>query len=443
MQLDISQNYKPGTYHLLTYGCQMNEYDSEIISMMMDELKCLPVDKPQAADIIIFNTCCVRENADLKVYGKIGQYKELKRINPRLILAVCGCLAQKDGEKLIKNHPHLDLVVGTYNLKNLKELINEVWENRVPLVKVGRTDARLELPANRKGRISAWLPISVGCDCFCSFCIVPYVRGRQKSRTAANIIKEAEALAAAGYKEITLLGQNVNRYGFDLEPPSNFGELLQNLDSIKGIKRIRFMSPHPADFSDSLIEVMAGMKKLCSHVHLPLQSADDEILKRMKRGYISADYRLIVEKLREVMLDIAITTDIIVGFPGETMEQFENTLNFIREVKFDSAFMFAYSKRAGTSASLFKDQLDEEEKLTRLHKLIAVQNEVTMQKNQETVGEIKEVLVEGWSKKNPGRLTGHTSGRKVVVFEGEESLIGEFVDVKLTKGYTWGFIGEL
>ena len=431
-----------GKYFLATYGCQMNVHDSEVIAATMEGMGCYPVESPRDADVIIFNTCCVRENADVKVYGRLGEFKPLKDRNRNLMIVVAGCLAQKDGETLRARFPHIDLVLGTHNLRDLRPLLLEVRESHTPQVRVNMGVAALDLEARRASSFQAWVPISVGCDEYCTFCIVPFVRGRMRSRSIDSIHHEVAKLARQGFLEITLLGQNVNAYGDDMEPRVDFADLLRSLADIEGIRRLRFTSPHPRNFSDRVLDCLAEIPMVCEHVHMPLQAGDNQVLRRMNRPYTQEDFLELTRRMRRRIPNIAISTDIIVGFPGETEEQFENTLNVVREVRFDHAYMFAYSQRDGTPAMKLHEHLSEEVKLDRLYRLIHVQNNITMQHNQALEGQIQEVLVEGPSKKNPERMTGRTRGNRVVNFSAPAVGVGQLVNVRLLKGYTWGLVGE-
>jgi len=429
-------------YKLLTYGCQMNEYDSEVIAGAVESMGAMPIEMAADADIILFNTCCVRKNADNKVYGRLGQYKKLKNENPDLVIVVTGCLAQKDGESMLKRFPQVDLVIGTHNLHELVPLLEQVLQGK-HIARVDDRGARFLNPVERKDNITGYIPISIGCDCFCTFCIVPYVRGRLKSRPPHEILAETERLVSLGFKEIFLLGQNVNTYGFDLPDKPTFTELLGQVNNVNGVRRIRFTSPHPKDFSLELIESLGEMKNVCESVHLPLQSGNDRVLKLMNRKYTTKRYREIMEGLRKSVPDIAISTDIIVGFPGETVENFEESLEFIKRAQFDQAFMFAYSLRDGTAAAKMPDHIPHDEKMERLYRLIEMQNDITRAKNEKLVGQTVECLVERVSKKNVNRMTGRTRRNRTVNFPGDEKMIGEFVHVRLTKAYTWGFLGEM
>lgn len=428
-------------YKLITFGCQMNEYDSEVIASAVESLGAIPVDKEEDADIILFNTCCVRKKADSKVYGRLGRYKELKRENPNLIIAVTGCLAQKDGKAMIRRFPHVDIVLGTHNLQDLVPLLRKAAESH-SVALVDEEGAQFLNPIPRKAGLTGYIPISIGCDCFCTYCIVPYVRGRLKSRPLLQVVMEAERLVQEGFKEIFLLGQNVNTYGFDLEDKPTFTTLLKEINNIEGVRRIRFTSPHPKDFSPELIEAVGNLKNLCENIHLPLQSGSDKVLKLMNRKYDRQRYREIVLALREAEPSLSLSTDIIAGFPGETAEDFEESLEFIKEMQFDQAFMFAYSLRDGTAAASMPDHVPHEEKMDRLNRLIAMQNDISRAKNEEKVGKVMECLVECVSKKDGSRVTGRTRTNRVVNLDGDESMVGEFVNVKLAKAFTWGWMGE-
>jgi len=433
---------KKEKYYLKTYGCQMNLNDSECIEAMMDDLMCVKTDVPEEADIIILNTCCVREWVDNKVYGLIGDYKRLKRQKPSLMMIVCGCLAQKDGVEIFSRAPYVDLVVGTGQLGKLPEYIKDVREHNTHEVHTEWDIAEAEVSPRRKSRITAWVSISYGCDNFCSFCIVPHVRGRERSRPPEDIIEEIEGLAGEGYKEVTLLGQNVNSYGKGLALSMNFGVLLREVNKIEGIERIRYTTSHPRDFKFEYVDLIKTLHKVCEWFHLPLQAGDDEVLKNMNRGYKVGEYIGLVENIRRKIPHAAITTDLIVGFPGETEAQFQNTLKVVKEIEYDQAFMFRYSRRSGTSGAEMDGQIDEKEKLERLNELIKLQNSITLKKNKDMEGKIQEVLVEGRTKKRPDRFSGRTRGNRLVAFDSETACEGQLVRVQIDTGYTWGLVGK-
>ena len=431
-------------YHIITLGCQKNEYDSQVIEGLLTSMGYMASESLENSDIIVVNTCCVRNKADVKVYGRLGQYEELKAQNPNLIIIVTGCLAQKDGKKILSRFKSVNLVIGTRNLRFLPQLIEETARTgkRRFLCELG--DMEFEnLPVMRGSGPCAWIPISEGCDCFCTYCIVPSVRGPMTSRKPENIIADIESFTASGGLEVTLLGQNVNAYGKDNSSFGNFESLLIEINKTEGLKRIRFTSPHPANFGESCIKTISELEKMARHIHLPLQSGDDQVLRRMGRNYKTADFKNTVTLLRKYMPGISITTDIIVGFPGETQEQFQNTLEFVKEIQFDGAFMFAYSERAGTPAVKMPNPIDPAERMNRLNILIKEQNDITYKNNVLKEGEITEVLAEKISKKNSEVLSGYTSSKHLVNFPADKNILGKIVKVKLTKGYTWGFIGEL
>ncbi len=433
------------TFYLQTYGCQMNQYDSELISWMLAKRHYTLTDDPAQADVAVFNTCCVRDNADQKVYGSVGHFKNYKESNPTQVLAVAGCLAQKDGEEFVQRFPQVDIVVGTHNLADLPELVERVQLGEGPFVKVEKKGTHFHLPASPSTSYKGMVTISMGCDQWCTFCIVPYVRGQLRSRPLPQVVSEVKRLAWEGHREIQLLGQNVNDYGRDLEDEVDFADLLQALDDIKGLDRIRFTSPHPHYYTQKVIDAMASVEAVCEHLHLPLQSGDDEILKRMRRLYTQAEFLDLVARMRKAIPNLSITTDIIVGYPGETEEQFEQTLKVVREARFSSAFTFAYSPRPGTPGALFKDQVPEEVKMDRLYRLIEIQNTLSYEENQSLLGQTFEVLIEGRSKKFADRSSGRTRCHRLVHFPVEpgRDLEGRLGRVKLEKGFTWGFVGTL
>ncbi len=430
-------------YHILTLGCQKNEYDSQVIAGLIASAGYTEPAEIENADLIVLNTCCIRNKADVKVYGRLGQYADLKLQNPNLIIVVAGCLAQKDGKRLLSRFRHVNLVIGTRNLELLPHYLEETARTGKRRFLCDMKDMNFEhLPVLRDSSCCAWIPISEGCDCHCTYCIVPFVRGTMVSRTPENILDDVREFVSSGGLEITLLGQNVNAYGKDNPAFGNFASLLTAINGIEGLKRIRFTSPHPANFGEDFIRTMASLDKVCEHVHLPLQSGDDLVLRRMGRNYTTQDFKSIVEMLRKYIPGIAITTDIIVGFPGETAAQFENTLSFIKEIRLDGAFMFAYSEREGTAAVKMKDSVPHNDRMERLNLLIKVQNEITMSKHVSAEGSVVEVLPETVSRKNSDFLTGKTRTRAVVNFAGLPEMVGKMTNVKLLKGYTWGFMGE-
>ncbi|MCA0988122.1 tRNA (N6-isopentenyl adenosine(37)-C2)-methylthiotransferase MiaB [Guptibacillus algicola] len=433
-------------YLIRTYGCQMNEHDTEIMAGIYEGMGFEATTVVEEADVILLNTCAIRENAENKVFGELGHLKPLKMENPNLIIGVCGCMSQEESvvNRIMQKHQFVDLIFGTHNIHRLpqlmeqavfgKEMVMEVWSKEGDIIE--------NLPRTRKGEIKAWVNIMYGCDKFCTYCIVPYTRGKERSRLPEDIIQEVRHLAAKGYKEVTLLGQNVNAYGKDLEGIEyGLGDLMNEIHKID-IPRVRFTTSHPRDFDDRLIEVLGQGGNLLDHIHLPVQSGSNDVLKLMNRRYTRETYLELVKKIKTAMPDATFTTDIIVGFPNETDEQFEETMSLVREVEFDSAYTFIYSQRDGTPAAKMKDNVPMEVKKERLQRLNALVNDTAAKKNAAYEGEIVEVLVEGESKKNPDVLSGYTSRNKVVNFRAPKSLIGELVQVKVTKAKTWSLDGE-
>ncbi len=433
-------------YKILTWGCQMNIHDSEVIAGVLQEMGYCPAKTLKESDIIILNTCCVREKAERKAYGRIAQLKQLKQNNPNLILATSGCMIQQPHtvEYITQKLPHMDIIFGIKDVHKLPRLIENSMGANSPTIEITRdSDLHEKLPILRGDNLKAWVTITYGCNNYCSYCIVPYVRGKEKSREKEDILKEIKDLVKKGYKEITLLGQNVNSYGKDLSTPIAFHELLREINDIDGRYRIRFMTSHPKDLSDELILTMKECEKICEHIHLPIQSGSNCILSKMNRGYTREHYMGLIKKLRDVISDISITTDIMVGFPGETEKDFLETLDVVKRVQFDSAFTFMYSKRRGTPATKMNNQIDPEVKKDRLNRLMQVQDIITRNKNKHLKGTIQEVLVEGVSKRDVKRLSGRSRTNKLINFDGKRTLIGEFVNVKITQPRTWSLQGRL
>ena len=422
---------------ILSYGCQMNMADSERMAGKLAQLGCAPTDNAKEADIILINTCCVRETAEEKIYGKIGELKAYKQQSPNLIIGVMGCMAQKEGERLVKRAPHIDFVLGTNKISELTAAIEAAERGRRRFIDTdleGNPDFD-DLP-RRESKVTAWVPIMQGCNNFCTYCIVPYVRGREKSRPPQNIIEEIKTVGKSGYGEVVLLGQNVNSYGKEFAD-TDFADLLTAIDETDAVARIRFMTSHPKDLSDKLIEAMKNGRHICRHIHLPIQHAADRILQKMNRNYTKEHYRRLVQKIRAAMPDAAVTTDIIVGFPGETDADFAELLDFTREIRFDSAYTFLYSKRSGTPAATMPEQVPEETKKARLQKLMDLQNEIGLAKNEQFVGRTLPVLVEGASKNNASVWTGRADDNRSVLFAHGQEQIGDIVNVKITKAQTW------
>lgn len=432
---------------LQTFGCQMNENDSERLSGMLAEMGYMHSETQEECDLVIYNTCCVRENAELKVYGHLGALKKLKRQKPGMVIAVCGCMMQQPEvvEHIREKYRHVDLVFGTHNLYRFPELLHRALESDENIFDVGESSGQIAegVPIERKDGVKAWLTIMYGCNNFCSYCIVPYVRGRERSRAAEDIEDEARMLARQGFKEITLLGQNVNSYGKDRPDGESFAGLLRRLDRLEGIERIRFMTSHPKDLSDELIEAIRDCRKVCRHLHLPIQSGSSRILDEMNRKYDREHYLELVRKLRSAVPDISLTTDVIVGFPGESEEDFEQTLDMLERVRFDFAFTFIYSKRTGTPAAKLQEQVSEAVKKQRFERLVAVQNRISREINDRMPGAVEEVLVEGPSKNSISTYTGRTSTNKVVNFKGGDGLAGRLVKVRIGRVGTWSLEGEI
>jgi tRNA-2-methylthio-N6-dimethylallyladenosine synthase len=434
------------TYLIKTYGCQMNEHDTEIMAGMLREMGYTPASGVDDADFILFNTCAVRENAEDKVFGEIGRLKPLKRKNPELILGLSGCMAQESAvrEMVAKTYPYIDIVFGTHNIHQLPELLEqakhsqdtifEVWEQAGEVVE--------NLPKVREHGVRAWVNIQYGCNKYCTYCIVPYTRGRERSRLPEDVVAEVRELAKQGYKEITLLGQNVNDYGIDLKTV-DFADLLRMVNEVEGIERIRFTTSNPWNFTDKLIETIATCDKIAEHIHLPVQSGNNYVLRRMNRGHTREYYLELVGKIRQAIPDVSLTTDIIVGFPGETEEMFQDTLSLVREVRFDNAYTFIYSPRKGTPATRFRDQVPEEEAKDRLQRLMDTQYAISKEINMKMKDQVVEVLIEGESKTNPDVLQGRMRNNKLVLFKAPRDTVGKLANIRITEPQTWLLKGEL
>ena len=439
-------------YHILNFGCQMNESDTEHYAAQLISLGYEQAERIEQADVIVFNTCCVRESAEQKILGKIGEITHLKKRNKKLILVIAGCMAQKEGKNLIKKFPYIDCVIGTHYVNSFLEIMQAFLADRKRIVLLEQNaDAKTEFSgiSARKSSIAAWIPIMYGCNNFCTYCIVPYVRGRERSRKAEEIIAEVKCLAKEGYKEITLLGQNVNSY-MRVEREQNlatgeidsFAKLLREVNKIDGIERIRFISPHPKDFTDDVIEAIRDCDKVCKIIHLPLQSGSTEILKRMNRKYTKEQYLALVEKMKARIPGIVLSTDIIVGFPGETEDDFEDTLDVVSKVHFEQVYMFIYSRRVGTPADKMENQVPDEVKHERFDRLKKLAESQIAGNNQKYVNTIQKVLVEGKSKTNENMLTGRTETNKVVNFEGTDDMIGKIINLKIVSEHMWYLKGE-
>lgn len=432
-------------YMIRTYGCQMNEHDTETMMGMLEQMGFSWTENKLEADLILLNTCAIRENAEDKVFGELGHLKNLKLENPSLLLGVCGCMSQEESvvNRILQKHAFVDIIFGTHNIHRLPNLLQEAYFSKEMVIEVWSKEGDIveNIPKKRQG-MKAWVNIMYGCDKFCTYCIVPYTRGKERSRRPEDVIAEVRDLARQGFKEITLLGQNVNAYGKDFEDRTYlFGDLMDDIRKIH-VPRIRFTTSHPRDFDDHLIEVLAKKGNLVEHIHLPVQSGNTEVLKKMSRKYSREHYRELVDKIKQAIPDVGLTTDIIVGFPGETEEQFEDTLSLVREVEYDSAFTFIYSPREGTPAAGMEDNVPEEVKRDRLRRLNETISEFSRKRNEAMRGQIVEVLVEGVSKNNDQVMSGRTRTNKLVHFEGTPDLYGQFVQVKIIEPMTWYLKGE-
>ncbi len=433
--------------HIATFGCQMNFHDSEKIKGVLEEMGYEETDSEDKADLIVYNTCAVRENAEQRVYGRVGHLKSLKRKNPNLLIALCGCMMQQDTviERLKQSYKHVDIVFGTHNIYKMAELLDtrmatgeqifDIWDSYKDIVE--------DLPTVRKHKFKSSVNIIFGCNNFCSYCIVPYVRGRERSREVQDILEEIRALVADGVVEIMLLGQNVNSYGKNLEKEETFAGLLEKIEAIDGLERIRFMTSHPKDLSDELIEVMAKSNKICPSLHLPFQSGSSKLLKDMNRRYTKESYLELVNKIKKAMPGIALTTDIIVGYPGETEEDFQDTLDVVKEVEYDSAFTFIYSKRTGTPAAVREEQVPDEISKNRFNRLIEVVNDIANKKSVAHVGGNFKVLIEEVNEKEKGMLTGRLDNGHLIHVKGSPELVGKILDVKVTEAKTFHLIGQI
>ena len=435
------------TYYITTFGCQMNAHDSEMIKGILEDIGYREASQELEADFVIYNTCAVRENAEQRVYGRIGHLKSIKRKKPDMMIALCGCMMQQPTviQELKKKHKHIDLVFGTHNLYKLAELLEtrldsgstvyDIWEAHKEIVE--------DLPSIRKHKFKASVNIMYGCNNFCTYCIVPYVRGRERSRHPEDILKEVRDLVDDGVVEIVLLGQNVNSYGTGLDMPMTFAELIHEVEKIDGLRRIRFMTPHPKDLSDDLIEVMADSQKICHHVHLPIQSGSSRLLKAMNRHYTKESYLDLVRRIKARIPEVAITTDLIIGFPTETEADNEDTIDVIHQVEYNTAYTFIYSKRTGTPAANMEDQVPEAVVKERFNKILEAMDIVSLKNSEKHVGNTYELLVEEVNHKKADWVSGRLEDNHLVHIQGDESLIGTFVNVKITGSKTYYLVGEI
>lgn len=431
------------SYSIFTMGCQLNENDSEKICGMLEKMGYTKTENMKQADFVVFNTCCVRENAEDKLFGKIGEMKRVKE-QKGTIIAIGGCMMQEKHitQKLHESYSFVDILFGTHTLHKLPEDVYHILEKRQQVEDIIDIDGEIYegLPIKREDNIKASVTIMYGCNNFCTYCIVPYVRGRERSRKPSDILQEIETLAKEGYKEITLLGQNVNSY--DGGKGYKFSNLLRDVNQIEGIQKIRFISPHPKDFKQDVIEAIRDCEKISKMIHLPLQSGSSKVLKEMNRKYTKDQYLALVQSMKEKIPNVVFSTDIIVGFPGETEEDFEETLDVVRKVRFEQVFMFIYSRRVGTIADQMENQIPEEIKHERFNKLKALVESQIEETNQKYIGTIQKVLVEGKSKNNPNMLTGRTDSNKVVIFEGKDEWINKVIDLKIVSQHMWYLKGE-
>jgi len=434
-----------GKYHILTYGCQMNERDSEIIAGLLEQVGYQPVSMLEDADLVVLNTCSVRHSAENKVYGKLGEIKRLKTKNPRMKVAVCGCMAQLPDVRARLKKLGVDLVFGTHNIHELPLLLQRGADSVEPCIDVWDKPGEVveSLPSRRANGISAFVTIMYGCNNYCSYCIVPYTRGHERSRSPRHIVDEIVKLVDEGVREVTLLGQNVNSYGRGLSEAVDFSDLLTMVNQIDGLWRLRFTTSHPRDMTPKLIDAIASLDKVCEHVHAPIQSGSNKVLKLMNRGYTREYYFELADNMRRRIPGVAITSDLIVGFPGEEEGDFEQTLDAVKRVGFDASFTFMYSPRTGTRACSMPNQVSQEVKHRRLLRLNEVQYQQALEANLKFENRVVEVLVEGKSKTNPQKLTGRTRTNRIVIFEGPDTIIGRLVPVKITKAKTFNLEGVL
>lgn len=456
-------------FYIQTYGCQMNVADTDRMTALLERAGGEPVDRPEEADLILLNTCSVREKPEVKVYSRLGELRKLKRANPELVLGVCGCQAQREGEAILRTAPYVDLVLGTANVDRVAELVEQVrrtgerlvaldmpkrgtpsWMSPDPHMTTDLVDLLPDAGAPARGKLKAFVPVILGCDFACTFCIVPKTRGPERSRPVGDVLGEVRALAQTGTKEVMLLGQTVDAYKsyYHADEPEasrvyTLADLIWLINDVDGIERIRFTSPHPMLMHDELVDAVARCPKACEWIHLPVQSGSDAVLKRMARRYTRERYLDRVRRIREAMPRCALTTDLIVGFPGETEAQFQETLSLVEEVRFDGAYMFAYSPRPGTPAHGWEGEVPHDEKIGRLNRLIALQNRISLERNQELAGQTFEVLVEGPSDHGDALYTGYTRENKTCHLPGHPGLVGRTVRVRAERAAQWGFFGEL
>lgn len=445
---NIKSSHSGLKYHIITYGCQMNERDSENIKGMLENLEYIETENKEDADIIIFNTCAVRENAEDRFFGNIGALKQLSEKKENLILCVCGCMMQQEHivERLIEKHKYVSIIFGTHNIYKFPQLLYNYLENspKTTLVDVFDKEGNIieGLPSARKYSFKGLVNITFGCNNFCTYCIVPYTRGRERSRDKNDILDEIRLMSKSGVKEVMLLGQNVNSYGKTFEEKYSFSDLLYDIDKIDGIERIRFMTSHPKDISDDLIHAIGDLKSVCENLHLPVQSGSNEILKKMNRHYTREDYLKKIDKIKNTVPGITFSTDLIVGFPGETRKDFEDTLDIVKQVEYSNCFIFHYSPRTGTPAAKMENNISEEEKKYRFDTLLNATNDISNKINKVYLGNTEKVLVEGYSKNNQDTYTGRNRKNALINFTSDKNQIGELVDVKITSTNSFSLFGH-
>lgn len=438
------QDWSPKKYFILTYGCQMNVFDSEVLSGHLEAMGYSPANSEEETDVLLINTCAVRQKAEEKVLSKLGRLRFLKKKNPEMLLVIWGCMVQQKeiAEQISSRYNFIDLIGGPHSLERFPKLIEKARTSSKTVIDINDEGERDHPQIKRGHAFKAWVPISHGCNNYCTYCIVPYVRGPERSRPAERIIQEVRELTKDGYKEITLLGQNVNSYGKDIKEGLDFADLLQRLDTIEGLARIRYMTSHPRDFSDKIIRTIEKSRKICEHFHLPVQSGSNKILKLMNRGYTREYYLELINKIKGRIEHCSITSDIIIGFPGEEEADYQDTLDLIQKVQFDAAYIFIYSPRKGTKAAEMQNQVDPEIKKERIKRLNLIQSKISFDKNRQLLGTKQEILVEERSKTNPDMITGRTRTNKIVHLSSEGNLFGQLVDVEIVEAKSWTLTGK-
>lgn len=438
------QDWSPKKYFILTYGCQMNVFDSEVLSGHLEAMGYSPANSEEETDVLLINTCAVRQKAEEKVLSKLGRLRFLKKKNPEMLLVIWGCMVQQKeiAEQISSRYNFIDLIGGPHSLERFPQLIEKARTSSKTVIDINDEGERDHPQIKRGHDFKAWVPISHGCSNYCTYCIVPYVRGPERSRPAERIIQEVRELTKDGYKEITLLGQNVNSYGKDIKEGLDFADLLQRLDTIEGLARIRYMTSHPRDFSDKIIRTIEKSRKICEHFHLPVQSGSNKILKLMNRGYTREYYLELINKIKGRIEHCSITSDIIIGFPGEEEADYQDTLDLIQKVQFDAAYIFIYSPRKGTKAAEMQNQVDPEIKKDRIKRLNLIQSKISFDKNRQLLGTKQEILVEERSKTNPDMITGRTRTNKIVHLSSEGNLFGQLVDVEIVEAKSWTLTGK-